>query len=216
MLKNSRENNESVPINLGDALRTRRKQLGLTMQSVADSAGLSVGFISQVERDITTPSLGSLASLAEVLQTEISSFLQTPPTTGQVTHKDSRSAYSVAGADVSYERLSTTFPGSKVHSVIVHEPPGHRAEPISHFGEEMFYIIDGEITIEIEGELEIMTKGDSIHFDSRRVHSTWNHSTATASILWCGTMDVFGDAPAPIHKEVATEPNANNPKGESN
>lgn len=215
MLKNSRENTESMPIDLGDALRNRRKVLGLTMQTVADAAGLSVGFISQVERGITSPSLASLASLADVLQTDITSFLQTPPTSGQTTHEVSRLAYSVNGADVSYERLSTTFPGSKVHSVIVHEPPGHRVEPISHYGEEMFYIIDGEITVEIEGEIEILTKGDSIHFDSRRVHSTWNHSTTSASILWCGTMDVFGDAPAPIHKEITTEPNTTILKGDS-
>jgi len=216
MLKNSRQNNDTMPIDLGDALRTRRKALKLTMQSVADSAGLSVGFISQVERGITSPSLASLASLAKVLQTEMSSFLQIPATSGQTTHKDSRPAYSVAGADLSYERLSATFPGSTVHSVIVHEPPGHRGEPISHFGEEMFYIIEGEITVEIEGEIEIITRGDSIHFDSRRVHSTWNHSAATASFLWCGTMDVFGDALSPIHKNTATEPNANNSTGASN
>ncbi len=216
MLKNRRENNETKPIDLGDALRSRRKELGLTMQSVADAAGLSVGFISQVERGITSPSLASLASLADVLQTEINSFLQTQPAPGQTTHKISRLAYSVAGADVSYERLSTTFPGSKVHSVIVHEPPGHRAEPISHRGEEMFYIIDGEITVEIEGEVEILTKGDSIHFDSRRVHSTWNHSTDTASILWCGTMDIFGDAPAPIHKEINSMQSTDNSNGDSN
>lgn len=216
MLKNSRQQSEAGPADLGDALRTRRKSLGLTMQTVADSAGLSVGFISQVERGITAPSLASLVSLAEVLQTDISSFLQQPPTAGQTTHKISRHAYSVAGADVSYERLSTTFPGSQVHSVIVHEPPGHRVEPISHRGEEMFYMIDGEITVEIEGETDILRKGDSIHFDSQRVHSTWNHTAETASILWCGTMDVFGDAPAPIHKRTSDAVVPNNPTGVSN
>ncbi len=215
MLKKRKESSETTATDLGVALRRRRKDLGLTMQSVADSAGLSVGFISQVERGITSPSLASLASLAAVLKTEISSFLQTPPAAEHITHESSRLPYSVAGAGVSYERLSTTFPGSEIHSVIVHEPPGHRAEPISHRGEEMFYIIDGEITVEIEGEIEILTKGDSIHFDSRRVHSTWNHSSETASILWCGTMDVFGDAPSPIHKEFKTEQPTDNSTGDS-
>mgnify|MGYP000235820116 CR=1 FL=1 len=56
------------------------------------------------------------------------------------------------------------------------------------------------ITVEIEGERKIMAVGDTIHFDSTRIHSTWNHGTETASILWCGTMDAFGEAPAPIHK----------------
>jgi len=204
MVKNNLQTGERTPSDLGDALRSRRNELGLTMQYVADLAGLSVGFISQVERGLTSPSLASLASLAEVLNTEITSFLKPPPTSGQTTHKVNRLAYSVSGADVSYERLSTSFPDSKLHSVIVHEPPGHRIEPMSHRGEEMFYIIDGEITVEIEGEAEVLRKGDSIHFDSRRVHSIWNHSARPASLLWCGTMDIFGDAPAPIHKEVAS------------
>jgi len=216
MVKTRQQNAETVPSDLGEALRTRRKELGLTMQIVADSAGLSVGFISQVERGITAPSLASLVSLAEVLKTDISSFLQQPPKAGQTTRKSSRDAYSVVGADVSYERLSTTFEGSQLHSVIVHEPPGHRAEPISHRGEEMFYIIDGEITVEIDGDVEILRKGDSIHFNSRRVHSIWNHSAQTSSILWCGTMDVFGDAPAPMHKEPILAAAPNNPPGESN
>ena len=201
MLKKSNQSVNAAPLELGDALRTRRKALGLTMQRVADDAGLSVGFISQVERGITAPSLASLVSLAEVLETDVASFLQQQPKADQTTHQRKRSTYSVPGAEVSYERLSTTFADSRLHSVIVHEPPGTRVEPISHRGEEMFYLIEGEITIEIEGEAEILRKGDSIHFDSRRVHSTWNHTTSTASFLWCGTMDVFGDAPEPIHKE---------------
>lgn len=200
MVKNNAQSGERTPGDLGDALRSRRNKLGLTMQYVADHAGLSVGFISQVERGLTSPSLASLASLAEVLDTDITNFLKQPPPAGQTTHEVNRLAYSVSGADASYERLSTKFSGSKLHSVIVHEPPGHRIEPMSHRGEEMFYIIEGEITIEIEGEAEILSKGDSIHFDSQRVHSIWNHSTKTASLLWCGTMDIFGDAPALIDK----------------
>ena len=101
---------------------------------------------------------------------------------------------------MSYERVSTAFEGSQLHSVIVHEPPGHRAEPISHEGEEMFFVLAGSITVEIEGAVEVLHQGDTIHFDSRRTHSTWNHTNETASVLWCGTMDVFGDAPNPIHK----------------
>jgi len=215
MVKNNPPTGERATSDLGDALRSRRNELGLTMQFVADHAGLSVGFISQVERGLTSPSLASLASLAEVLKTDITSFLKQPPTTGQTTHEVNRLAYSVSGAGVSYERLSTSFPESKLHSVIVHAPPAHRIEPMSHRGEEMFYITDGEITIEIEGEAEILRKGDSIHFDSRRVHSIWNHSTRNATLLWCGTMDIFGDAPAPIHREAASTEAAEKATGDS-
>ena len=213
MLKNTAENSEEVRLELGEALRQRRKTLGFTMQKVADNAGLSVGFISQVERGLTAPSLGSLASIAAVLQTPLSAFLDQPSHGGETTRQNVRPSYSVPGAAMAYERLSSVFEGSKLHSVIVHEPPGHRVEPISHRGEEMFYILTGAITVEIEGESQILRQGDSIHFDSLRTHSTWNHTSDTASILWCGTMDVFGDAPDPIHKEPLTKGAISDPTG---
>ncbi|MEM7319920.1 MAG: helix-turn-helix domain-containing protein, partial [Pseudomonadota bacterium] len=56
MLKKPRASSEK-PLDLGQSIRLRRKELGLTMQTVADAAGLSVGFISQVERGLTSPSL---------------------------------------------------------------------------------------------------------------------------------------------------------------
>ncbi len=186
-------------VELGQSIRLRRKEMKLTMQAVADAAGLSVGFISQVERGLSAPSLASLAGISEILEMPLGSFLS-QPVPGDMTRGRGREVYSVPGAAASYERVSSTFDGSQLHSVIVHEPPGHRSEPISHKGEEMFFILNGEITVEIEGEREILRQDDTIHFDSTRIHSTWNHGITKASILWCGTMDVFGDAPSPIHK----------------
>ncbi|WP_083601464.1 helix-turn-helix domain-containing protein [Wenxinia saemankumensis] len=188
----------SAHLELGSALRNRRKQLKMSMQTVADKAGLSVGFISQVERGLTSPSLSSLVGIAEVLKAPISDFLDQPEAVG-TTRGNHRETYFVDPAGPNYERISSKFPGMQLYSVIVHEPPGFRAEPISHRGEEMFFILAGEVTVEIEGTVEILLTGDSIHFDSTRVHSTWNHTTEPTSILWIGTMDIFGDAPSPIH-----------------
>ncbi len=185
----------------GSLIRTRRKDIGLSMQKVADSVGLSVGFISQIERDLTSPSLSTLVAISEVLKAPVSEFLSIPGSE-DMSRQASRTTYSIPGAEKSFERLSSSFPNSRINSVIVHEPPGCRSEPISHKGEEMFYILTGEITVEIEGEDTILLQGDSIHFDSSKVHSVWNHSSGVASILYCGTMDIFGDAPAPIHDIV--------------
>lgn len=206
---------------LGEALRRRRKELGLTMQAVADAAGLSVGFISQVERGLSAPSLASLAAIAEALDRPIGEFLLQPQIAGDTTRQGARVPYRVDATGNAYERLSTTFPGSVLRSVIVHEPPGHRIEPISHRGEELFFMLAGEVTVEIEGEAEILRTGDSIHFDSTRVHSSWNHTDSTASFLWCGTMDVFGDAPSPSHTKSTPGAHATlrqtqkNPSGET-
>ncbi len=201
MLKKSAPSEPAKEVELGDQLRLSRKEASLTMQFVADNAGLSVGFISQVERGLTVPSLSSLRAMAGVLKKPISHFLEQPGSSTDTTREKDRVNYSIGQGALSYERLSAEFPGSTIRSVIVHEPPGHRNEPISHEGEELFYILQGEITVEVEGGRKILRHGDSMHFDSRKTHSTWNHTDKPAAMLWCGTMDVFGeDTTDPIHK----------------
>ena len=202
MLKGQQSDQTDPFSPIGDSIRTRRKELNFSMQTVADKAGLSVGFISQVERGLSAPSLASLNTIASVLGLPISSLLDQPePGQGQ-TKRHSRQIYKVGDGALSYERISTRFDHSQLHSVIVHEPPGHRYERISHTGEEIFFILSGVVTVEIEDEVHVLAKGDSIHFDSRRAHSSWNHGTETASFLWCGTMDMFSDEPnakSPFH-----------------
>ena len=185
-------------------LRQCRKDAQLTMQYIADSAGLSVGFISQVERDITVPSLSSLRAIAGVLGQSISYFVDQPASSEAATRAEKRINYRVANGALSYERLSSSFSGSMLRSVIIHEPPGYRNEPISHEGEELFFMLRGELTVEVEGVRTVLRQGDSMHFDSSKIHSTWNHTVETASMLWCGTMDVFGeDTIDPVHKNSA-------------
>lgn len=211
MLKKSSTNKPNRETGLGSQLRSSRKDAGLTMQYVADNAGLSVGFISQVERGLTVPSLSSLRAIAGVLEKPISHFLDQPSGNSDATREGDRVSYSIGDGPLFYERISAKFPGSTIRSVIMHEPPGHRAEPISHTGEELFYVLAGELTVEIEGQRTILRQGDSIHFNSTKTHSTWNHTSQTASLLWCGTMDVFGeDTHDPIHKKPEDRGKSNN------
>ena len=178
---------------LGERLRDRRKDLGLTLKDVADQAGLSTGFISQVERDLTVPSLSSLVSISKALKTQVTEFLSQPQGNSPFTRHDQRSVYAVHANGLQYERLSARFPGNILNSVIVHEPPGHRSEPIQHEGEELFFILKGEITVEVDGVVTVLEAGDTIHFNSMRRHSSWNHTTEPTTILHVCTMDVFGD-----------------------
>jgi transcriptional regulator with XRE-family HTH domain len=201
MVKNAKRPDQQTAATLGEKLRASRKEASLTMQVLADRVGLSVGFISQIERDLTVPSLSSLRAISGALDKPISSFLDQPGNDSDATRGADRARYSIGKDSLSYERLSARFPGSVLRSVLVHEPPGHRAEPISHDGEEMFFMLRGEMTVEIEGRRMVLKEGDSMHFDSRRIHATWNHTTEPVTMLWCGTMDVFGeDTIDPIHK----------------
>ena len=189
-----------------ERLRARRKEVGLTMQQVADQAGLSVGFISQIERGITTPSLSSLVAVSRVLGLHVSEFLSQPRVDTPQTRHDERPVYAISESSVTYERISSSFPGSILRSVIIHEPPGYRAEPIAHEGEEMLFVLEGTITVEVDGERTVLETGDSIHYPSTKIHTTWNHSDTPATILWAGTMDVFGEGDGAVDPRHNTAP----------
>ncbi|MDK1489886.1 cupin domain-containing protein [Sinorhizobium sp. 7-81] len=180
---------------LGERLRRRRKELKLTLQNVADRSGFSVGFISQIERGITVPSLTSLIAVCRTLNVEVGTFFSPPKVASPVTRRAHRPVYALGKGDgnVSYERLSAAFPGNILRSTIIHEPPGRRSEPMSHEGEEIYFILEGSLTLEIDGERVVLEAGDSAHFPSTRTHATWNHTNAPATILHTCTMDVFGD-----------------------
>lgn len=178
---------------LGTRIRERRKALGLTLQTVAKEAGLTAGFISQVERELAAPSLSSLTSISRVLDIAPGVLFAQPPSPGTLTRHGARPVYGIDPCHMTYERISSTFPGNQLRAVLIHEAPGHRTEPISHEGEELFFILSGALTVELEGQGYLLDAGDSIHFASSRVHSTWNHTQETATILHTCTMDVFGD-----------------------
>jgi transcriptional regulator with XRE-family HTH domain len=107
MLKNKMKSPSNLALELGLSIRIRRKELKLTMQKVADAARLSVGFISQVERKLSSLSLASLAGLSEILEVSVGTFLSQPDA-GDMTCGSRRVFYSVPGAGASYERVSNT------------------------------------------------------------------------------------------------------------
>ena len=180
---------------LGEKVRKRRKHLGLTLKEVADAAGLSTGFISQIEKGISSPSLVSLASLSTALDTPIGFFVQQPD--GKVTHtqRGARAHFQTgnraAGLHLDYERISADLPNGRIRATIVHEPPGHRTEQMSHFGEEIYFILNGALVVEVEDEVYELKEGDSVHFESTRRHLSWNRSSHVCSYLHVFTMDVF-------------------------
>lgn len=179
---------------LAKRLRERRKELGLTLKDVAGLSGLSFSFISQVERGRTLPSITSLVALSKALQTSINAFLDQPRNGSIDTREASRRPYALGPGAASYERLSTTFPGSILNSSIITEPPGRRTEPMSHEGEELIYMLEGALTVEVADRVYVLATGDSLHFDSRRRHVTWNHTDRPARMLHACTMEYFNDA----------------------
>ena len=197
---------------LGGNLRNRRRELGLTLQEVADGAGLTAGFISQVERNLTGPSISSLAAIARVLKSDLADFFAQPGGESLNTVARQRRQYTLDETRTRYERISADFDDHMLNAVVMHEQPGHRSEPIRHEGEELFYVLAGSITVELDGRAIVLGAGDSIHFSSDQVHSTWNHTLEVASVLVVVTMDIFGDSRADDPSQSSPPP-ALDPRG---
>lgn len=179
------------PFQIGSAIRMRRRHLHLTLKEVSERAGLSAGFLSQVERNITAPSLSSLASIANVLEVGLNYFLSTPEEVEPVTREKTRKYFSVNGSPVQYARLNREFPGSQLNSVFCRIPPGYFFERVSHVGEEFIYILSGEIFLRVGDETYDLHSGDAIHFDATIPHQWGNRGTEECLCLVVGTMPLF-------------------------
>jgi transcriptional regulator with XRE-family HTH domain len=184
---------QPIDPSLGARLRERRKQLGKTQQQVADDAQLTIGFISQIERGISTPSLASLYNLAKALETTVDSFVSTAPARKHsvVSHSGQRQTYKVGGTSRYYEFLERGFADAQLNACISHVPPGHASEVMRHEGEEFVYLVSGHMLYEVDGVRYDLGPGDTLHFDSRKPHQGTNVGSDIAVELWVGTMKLF-------------------------
>ncbi|HTM79205.1 MAG TPA: XRE family transcriptional regulator [Devosia sp.] len=182
-----------VDATLGQRLRARRKAIGKTLQQVATEASLTVGFISQIERGISTPSLASLYNVAQALDTSVDHFVSQAPARSHsvVSHSGQRQTYKVGGTARFYEFLERGFPEAKLNACLSHVPPGHVSEMMRHEGEEFVYLVSGSMRYEVDGTPYLLGPGDTLHFDSHKPHRGENIGPDTAVELWVGTMRLF-------------------------
>lgn len=176
---------------IGALVRARRRQMHMTLQTLSDAAGVSVGYLSQIERDLAMPSLGTLAQIAQGLSAELSHFILTPAIDTGLSRAEGRMTFSVGGSPVSYERIGADFAGNQLSSFLVTLPPGYRSEIFSHEGEEIIYMLEGEILFGLDGDETTLSTGDGLHFRGIQPHYWWNRTETPARLIWTGTLPHF-------------------------
>ena len=188
---------------VGALIRARRRQQHMTLEALGKSAEVSVGYLSQVERDHATPSLGTLAQIARALGVGIDYFVSAPTAQTALTRAGQRNRFSVDGSSIIYERLGADFPGNTLSSFVMTVPPGYRSETVAHEGEEILYVLEGSITQRLDNEEMVMSAGDSLHFRGNRPHSWSNHTDQPARLLWTGTLTLFRSTAKPSRQAAA-------------
>ncbi|WP_282159479.1 helix-turn-helix domain-containing protein [Shimia thalassica] len=179
---------------LGNLIRKCRQKRRLTLKELCDKAGVSVGYLSQVERGNATPSLGTLAQIARALDLGLDYFVTRPKPGDAVSYADQRRKFSISDTGVTYEALSTEFPGHELSAFIMNCPPGFQSETFQHEGEEFIYILSGSIEKSLDGETFTLREGDSLHYNGMTPHAWKTLGDTPARMLWTGSLVVLQGA----------------------
>ncbi|SMB91940.1 transcriptional regulator, XRE family with cupin sensor [Thermanaeromonas toyohensis ToBE] len=160
---------------LGARIREIRQEKGLRLEKVAKKAGLTCGFLSQVERDLANPSITSLRKIAEALDVPIFYLLLDHKGLKPVVRRDQRKVLRFPQSGVTYELLCPEL-NRKMEVMIGRVDPSAVSceEPLFHPGEECIVVLQGCMGINIGGEVYRLEKGDSIYYCAAVPHKLWN------------------------------------------
>jgi quercetin dioxygenase-like cupin family protein len=178
---------------IGQRIRRLRRESKMTLLEVATASSLSVGFLSQVERNLTGISISSLVNVAKALNVPLGALLEHPRQAQPDSHEGSRESYQVGPMRQKYERLSTTFNGSMLNAVKVLMMEGYSSEWVAHGGDEFVYVLSGKLRYTVRKKDYELTAGDSLHFDAQHRHRVVNVGPGPAEVIAVGTLPLFDD-----------------------
>jgi transcriptional regulator with XRE-family HTH domain len=177
---------------VGQRIRDLRHEHGLSLETIADRTDLSIGFVSQIERGLSSPSLRVLATLADVLGVGIAALFGSKPgddpaSGGVVTRQLQRAELKLWRTGISKQLLSQAGTENRLNLFLVNlEPGGNTGDELyTHDGEEAGLVLEGEMTLTVDAETWSLKTGDSFRFASRRPHRFSNPAKdAKAVVLW--------------------------------
>lgn len=190
----------AMDVAVGQRLRELRRGRKLSLETVAARSDLSIGFLSQIERGLSSPSLRVLATLADVLGIGIAGLFgakEKADTAGDaiVTREKARAKLNLWRTGISKQLLSPAGSDGRLNLFLVHMEPGGNTgdELYTHDGEEAGLVIEGEMKLTVDAESWTLKRGDSFRFASRRPHRFSNPSRENkAVVLWVNCVTVAG------------------------
>lgn len=182
---------------LGQKLRTVRRQRNLTLRDVACKVAVSEGHLSKVENGKVVPSLTVLHRLAGVLGLNLARLFDEPqPGDRVVSRPGTRPSLALegirTGRGIVLEQIIAQS-GDHVLECNIHiiEPQGGSDGQISHEGEEVGLVLEGEIDLQLDGKTYRLRAGDAFHFESHRPHGYRNVGPVRARVFWVNTPPTF-------------------------
>jgi DNA-binding transcriptional MerR regulator/quercetin dioxygenase-like cupin family protein len=174
---------------VGAHLRQLRARRELSLAQVAQAVGISVGFLSALERSQMSGSVGTLRKLARFYKTNILDFFDASGASGRQVRPAERKVLE-AGAGVRMELLAWGNTVMEPHLFRI-APGAGSGEAYTHEGEEFIYMLRGDLEITVEGEEYRLRPGDSFYFESATPHRWKNPGRKETWVLWINTPPTF-------------------------
>lgn len=175
---------------LGTKLKEIRRQKNLTQEELADRCELTKGYISQLENDLTSPSIATLVDLLNALGSNLSDFF----------HEEAEEKIVFAEAEY-IEKQSDgmlwnwVIPNAQknmMEPVLVELEAGAATQTdFPHEGEEFGFVLEGHVTLIRAGKPHRVKKGESFYFTANKEHQIVNNGKGKAKFLWISTPPNF-------------------------
>jgi transcriptional regulator with XRE-family HTH domain len=185
------EPNPNEPRLIGSEIRGLRKARAVTLAELAEASGLSVGYLSLLERDRATPSIKALHAVSRALGVTISWFFEgvdVPEEERDLVVRRARRRRLDYSAGLVDELLSPNLTGA-LELLSCRFPPGASSgdEPYTHAGEEAGVVIRGRLELWVDGRMVTLETGDSFGFKSALPHRYRNPGPDETEVIWAIT-----------------------------
>jgi len=175
---------------IGAKIRELRLGLGMTQEDLADRCELTKGYISQLENELTSPSIATLIDILNALGTSLSSFFSDEKDE-QVVFKEEN--YFVKETDE--QKITWLVPNSQKNEMepILTEiaPRSSTSQDMPHEGEEFGYVLQGEVVLHLGDKKMRIKEGETFYFSSKKTHFLENDKNQVAKLIWVSSPPTF-------------------------
>ncbi|MGN0278429.1 MAG: helix-turn-helix domain-containing protein [Lachnospiraceae bacterium] len=177
---------------IGNKIRELRNLKGLTQEELADRCELSKGFISQLENDLTSPSIATLIDILQCLGTDLKHFFNDADDK-QIVFRD-EDFFEKVDRDL-HNKIEWIIPNAQKNMMepirVTLEPDGATYPDQPHEGEEFGYVLSGSITIVIGSRSMKAKKGETFYYTANAEHYIKANGKTGAVFLWISTPPNF-------------------------
>lgn len=180
------ETSNAIVAAIGNRLRTLRQQREMTLQDLAEATDLSPSMLSLVERGRAAPSIQSLIVISNALNVTMSELIVSDHAEEDrvVVRADDQPFVKTAQNVIRRVMREDRARGISI-AINEYEPEtGSSLKRGAHSGFEYGFVLEGQLTVELESVTYQLKAGDLISFESKRPHRFWNHGSKRASTLW--------------------------------